>query len=100
MSQFADGGLLASKPYAASGAYIARMSNYCKGCAYDVKQRTGETSCPFNSLYWDFLQRHRDKLVRNPRLAQIYRVYDAFAPAEKKAIEARATRVLSSLDTL
>jgi deoxyribodipyrimidine photolyase-related protein len=100
MSQFADGGLLASKPYAASGAYIARMSNYCKGCAYDVKQRTGETSCPFNSLYWDFLQRHRDKLVRNPRLAQIYRVYDAFAPAEKKAIEARVTRVLSSLDTL
>jgi deoxyribodipyrimidine photolyase-related protein len=100
MSQFADGGLLASKPYAASGAYVARMSNYCKGCAYDVKLRTGESACPFNALYWDFLARHRGKLVRNPRLAQIYRVYDAFDPSEKKAIEASAARTLNALDAL
>ncbi len=100
MSQFADGGLLASKPYAASGAYIARMSNYCKGCAYDVKLRTGESACPFNALYWDFLTRHRGKLVRNSRLAQIYRVYDAFEPSEKKAIEASAARSLNALDAL
>ena len=100
MSQFADGGLLASKPYAASGAYIARMSDYCKGCTYNVKLRTGEDACPFNSLYWDFLTRHRGKLAKNPRLAQIYRLYDAFAPGDKKAIEASAARVLRSLDTL
>jgi deoxyribodipyrimidine photolyase-related protein len=100
MSQFADGGLLASKPYAASGAYVARMSNYCKGCAYDVKLRTGESACPFNALYWDFLARHRGKLVRNPRLAQIYRVYDAFDPPAKKAIEASAARTLNALDAL
>ena len=55
MSQFADGGLLASKPYAASGAYIDRMSDYCEGCAYEVKQRTGPRACPFNALYWDFI---------------------------------------------
>jgi deoxyribodipyrimidine photolyase-related protein len=100
MSQFADGGILASKPYAASGAYIARMSNYCKGCSYDVKARTGEGACPFNALYWDFMARNRDKLARNPRLAQIYRVYDAFAPAEKQAIESSSLRILGSLDAL
>ena len=61
MSQFADGGLLASKPYAASGAYINRMSDYCGGCRYDVKQRTGPNACPFNALYWDFIARHREQ---------------------------------------
>lgn len=100
MSQFADGGVLASKPYAASGAYIDRMSDYCKGCAYDVKARTGDGACPFNALYWDFLARHRDKLSRNPRLAQIYRTYDAFASSQKEAIEASAARILRSLDVL
>ena len=76
MSQFADGGLLGSKPYAASGNYINRMSDYCSGCRYDVKQKTGEGACPFNPLYWDFLARNEDKLRRNPRLAQIYRTWD------------------------
>ena len=100
MSQFADGGLLASKPYAASGAYIARMSNYCTGCAYDVKARTGERACPFNTLYWDFLSRHRAALANNPRIAQIYRVYDKFPPAERTAIAADAARILDALDAL
>ncbi|MBX9757487.1 MAG: cryptochrome/photolyase family protein [Beijerinckiaceae bacterium] len=100
MSQFADGGLLASKPYAASGAYIARMSDYCKGCAYDVKARTGEGACPFNALYWDFMSRHRGALSNNPRIAQIYRLYDGFAPAERAAIKASAARVLDNLDSL
>ena len=100
MSQFADGGLLASKPYAASGAYIARMSDYCKGCAYDVKARTGERACPFNALYWDFMSRHRSALANNPRIAQIYRVYDAFAAAEKDAISSRAAHILQNLDAL
>ncbi|BCX11970.1 MAG: hypothetical protein KatS3mg067_0908 [Thermosynechococcus sp.] len=59
MGLFADGGLLASKPYAASANYIQRMSNYCQGCAYDPKQRVGDRACPFNFFYWHFLARHR-----------------------------------------
>ncbi len=90
MSQFADGGLLASKPYAASGAYINRMSDYCKGCHYDVKQRTGEKACPFNALYWDFLSRNRDKLGDNRRMGPIYRTYDRFPDEEKSRIAASA----------
>jgi (6-4)DNA photolyase len=86
MSQFGDGGLLASKPYAASGAYINRMSDYCKGCRYEVKQRTGDNACPFNALYWDFLARNRKTLAGNPRMAQIYRNYDRFDDAEKHRI--------------
>jgi deoxyribodipyrimidine photolyase-related protein len=97
MSQFADGGLLASKPYAASGAYINRMSNYCGGCRYDVKQRTGPKACPFNALYWDFLSRHRDKLSSNPRIGQMIRTYDKFADDERARITASATAFLDSL---
>jgi len=68
MSQFADGGLMASKPYCATGAYINRMSNYCKGCRYDPKQSSGEHACPFTSLYWSFLDKHRESLGSNPRM--------------------------------
>jgi deoxyribodipyrimidine photolyase-related protein len=82
MSQFADGGLLASKPYAASGNYINKMSNYCSSCRYDVKARAGEGACPFNYLYWDFLDRHRDKLSENPRLAFPYRNLDKMQDAQ------------------
>ena len=82
MSQFADGGLLASKPYAASGNYINKMSNYCSSCGYDVKARVGEGACPFNYLYWDFLDRHRDKLGENPRLAFPYRNLDKMKDAQ------------------
>jgi deoxyribodipyrimidine photolyase-related protein len=76
MSQFADGGVVGSKPYVSSGAYIDRMSDYCGGCAYDVKAKTGKGACPFNLLYWHFLDRHRDRFERNPRMAQIYRTWD------------------------
>jgi len=69
MSQFADGGLMASKPYAATGQYIDRMSGYCKGCRYDPKQLSGDTAYPFTTLYWCFLIRHADKLRENPRMA-------------------------------
>jgi deoxyribodipyrimidine photolyase-related protein len=97
MSQFADGGLLASKPYAASGAYINRMSNYCGSCAYDVKQRTGPTACPFNALYWDFISRHRSKIGGNPRMAQMVRTYDKFADEERVRIRESAATFLKSL---
>ncbi len=98
MSQFADGGVLASKPYAASGAYINRMSNYCGSCVYDVKARTGPKACPFNALYWDFLSHHRSKLSNNPRIGQMIRTYDKFADDERARIKASATQFLESLN--
>ncbi|WP_421836783.1 cryptochrome/photolyase family protein [Novosphingobium sp.] len=97
MSQFADGGMLASKPYAASGAYINRMSNHCGTCRYDVKQRTGANACPFNPLYWDFIARHRGKIGGNPRMVQMVRTYDKFADAEKARIAESAAAVLARL---
>ncbi len=98
MSQFADGGWLASKPYAASGAYIDRMSDYCSSCRYKVKVRTGPDACPFNALYWDFLTRHRERFERNPRMAQMYRTYDKFAEGERSAIKTQAARFLAHVD--
>ena len=97
MSQFADGGLLASKPYAASGAYINRMSDYCGSCAYDVKQRTGPNACPFNALYWDFIRRHAATIKTNPRMAQMVRTYEKFADDEKARISASAATFLAGL---
>jgi deoxyribodipyrimidine photolyase-related protein len=98
MSQFADGGMVGSKPYAASGAYVDRMSDYCKGCRYKVKERTGEDACPLNSLYWDFLARHRARFEGNPRMAQMYRTYDKLAPAARKDLHAQAAGFLSRLE--
>jgi deoxyribodipyrimidine photolyase-related protein len=100
MSQFSDGGILASKPYVASGAYINRMSDYCSGCRYDVRSRTGDEACPFNVLYWDFLARHRGKLARNPRMAQMYRTMDRFSAEEVNRVRARAAELLSVVDEL
>ena len=97
MSQFADGGLMGSKPYAAGGAYINRMSDYCRGCGYSVKDRTGPGACPFNSLYWDFLARHRDVLGSNHRLLRMYDGWDRFAPAEQAAIRAQVAGFLETL---
>ena len=97
MAIFADGGVVGSKPYAASGAYINRMSDYCGGCAYDVKDRLGERACPFNSLYWDFLARNAEKLERNPRMAMPYRTLARMAPADLAAIQAKAEAVKTHL---
>ena len=97
MSQFADGGLLASKPYISSGAYIDRMSDYCKGCAYDVKVKAGAKACPFNYLYWDFIVRHRERVASNPRMAQMVRNYDRFTEERKAEIADDSTRFLASL---
>lgn len=100
MSQFADGGLLGSKPYASSGAYIDRMSDYCRHCRYDVKVRTGPDACPFNALYWDFLARNRDRLGSNRRLAMPYRNWDRMAVSTQKELRAQAAAHLSHLDAL
>ena len=97
MSQFADGGLLGSKPYAASGAYIDRMSDYCSGCRYDVKDKTGPNSCPFNSLYWDFLDRNAHTLRNNPRLGPVYRNWERMSEDKRQAYRDRAANVLASL---
>ena len=97
MSQYADGGYLASKPYAASGAYIDRMSDYCSACAYDVKQKAGAKACPFNYLYWDFLIRNGERLSRNPRLAQPYRLLAKMSDARRREIAEDSRRFLSSL---
>ena len=97
MSQFADGGLLASKPYAASGNYINKMSDYCKGCRYSVKDRTGPDACPFNALYWDFIARHQDQFRSNPRMAQMVRVWSRFDDDEQRAIRATAAHYLDGL---
>lgn len=97
MSQFADGGLLASKPYAASGAYIDRMSDYCRGCSYDVKAKAGPKACPFNILYWHFIARHRDRLSRNPRMAQMMRTWDKFSEEKRAQLTRDGDRFLASL---
>ena len=90
MSQFADGGLLASKPYVASGKYIARMSNYCAGCRYRPDRAHGEDACPYTTLYWDFLARHRERFADHPRLALQVRNLERLAPEERAAIASRA----------
>jgi deoxyribodipyrimidine photolyase-related protein len=98
MSQFADGGLLGSKPYVSSGAYIDRMSDHCAGCHYRVKDRTGDRACPFNLLYWQFLNRHRQAFRKNPRMAQMYRVWDAMDEAHRDRVLREAEAVLDRLD--
>lgn len=98
MSQFADGGLLASKPYAAGGNYVNKMSDYCRTCRYDVKQRTGPDACPFNALYWDFLARNRQILDGNPRLGPVYRTWDRMAPEKREATQASAAAFLAGLE--
>jgi deoxyribodipyrimidine photolyase-related protein len=90
MSQFADGGLLATKPYVSSAAYIARMSNYCKGCHYKAKERLGETACPFNALYWDFFARHASTFEKNPRIGMAYRQLAKMRQEDRQAISEQA----------
>lgn len=98
MSQFADDGIIASKPYVSSGNYIDRMSNYCGSCAYSVKTKLGAGACPFNLLYWSFLDRHRERFARNPRMAQMYRTWDRMDEDRRNAILAQAATVLQKLD--
>lgn len=99
MSMFADGGLLASKPYASSGAYIDRMSDFCSGCAYDVKQKSGPKACPFNYLYWAFLIRNAKTLRNNPRMAMPYRTLAGWDEERKASIVHEAESFLDGLAT-
>jgi deoxyribodipyrimidine photolyase-related protein len=90
MSQFADGGLLGSKPYVSGGNYISKMSDYCGACAYDVGKRTGEDACPFNALYWNFLDRNRELLKGNPRLNRAYATWDRMDVDSRDALNRQA----------
>jgi deoxyribodipyrimidine photolyase-related protein len=86
MALFGDGGTVASKPYAASGKYIHRMSNYCQKCSYDPDIMIGERACPFNALYWDFMVRHQDRFRGNQRMPYVYATWDRFTLEKKAAI--------------
>jgi deoxyribodipyrimidine photolyase-related protein len=98
MSQFADGGMIASKPYASGGAYINRMSDYCGRCRYDVKQKTGPDACPFNALYWDFLARHEVRLRGNMRMGNMYATWNRMTEAARADYRASAATFLATLE--
>ena len=100
MSQFADGGLVATKPYVSSANYIRRMSDYCGSCAYDAGKKHGEGACPFNSLYWDFYARHREKLASNPRIGMMLRTWERTAAPERKRILKQAESYRADLNRL
>jgi deoxyribodipyrimidine photolyase-related protein len=93
MSQYADGGLMASKPYVATGKYIQRMSPHCKGCRYEPAERSGDKACPFTTLYWDFLMRHEAVLERNPRMALQVKNVARLTDAQKQAVAERAAAI-------
>ena len=100
MSQFADGGLLATKPYVSSAAYIDRMSDYCKGCHYDKKARVGERACPFNALYWDFFHRNAPRFANNPRIGMAYRQLEKMDAQAIAQFQDRAHTITADLDSL
>ena len=100
MSQWADGGCLATKPYVSSAAYLQRMGDHCKGCAYDPKTRTGEKACPFNALYWDFFDRHRPHFEGNPRLGVVYHQLQKMAPEALQSLREQALGHRHRLDRL
>jgi len=100
MALFADGGWIATKPYAASGNYVNKMSDYCKGCHYNVKEKIGETACPLNSLYWNFIGENYDKFSSNHRMSFPIRNWDKMEQAQKIEIRSHAKNLLNNLDNL
>jgi deoxyribodipyrimidine photolyase-related protein len=98
MSQFADDGIIASKPYISSGNYIHKMSDYCGSCAYRVQDKTGENACPFNLLYWHFLDRHRERFEGNPRMGNMYRVWDRMDEDRRETVLSEAEALLQKLE--
>ena len=100
MALYADGGQMATKPYISSGAYIHKMGDHCEQCYYDVKQKTGEKACPFNALYWDFIDRHHDQLKTNPRMGIPLSSYQKMKPEQKQAFKDQAAYWLENLEKL
>ena len=98
MSQWADGGIVATKPYISSGSYIQKMSNYCSSCAYDVKEKTGEKACPFNSLYWNFLAEKREHFEGNNRMAMMLSLLDKMDKTQLKELQKRAQQIIANPD--
>lgn len=100
MSQFADGGIVGTKPYAASANYMHKMSDHCSNCHYDRKKKVGKDACPFNSLYWDFYDRHSDKLGNNPRIGMMYRIWNKMDNDKQEEILKRAAYVKENINEL
>lgn len=98
MILFADGGYLASKPYAAGGSYINKMSDYCKNCSYKVTEKNGPDACPFNYLYWDFLDRNREKLSGNHRIGMMYKTFERMGEEKQKAIRDASKKFLDDIE--
>lgn len=100
MSQFADGGIVGTKPYVSSANYIDKMSNYCATCFYDKKKKVGARACPFNSLYWHFYASNREKLEKNPRIGMMYRTWDKMSETSKREMLEQADKYLNDLEEL
>ncbi len=100
MSQFADGGIIATKPYVSSGSYINKMSDYCKDCHYNVKDKLGEKACPFNSLYWDFLDDKRQHFTKNPRMTMMLSLLDKLKPEELAQLKEKAQSLKENVHSL
>ncbi|WP_459210915.1 hypothetical protein [Aquimarina rhabdastrellae] len=98
MSQYADSGLIATKPYISSASYINKMSNYCTSCTYNHKTRIESDSCPFNSLYWNFLEIHREKLAKNRRMKMMYSILNKIPIEEREKIKKRAMHIITTQD--
>ncbi|AWI26768.1 cryptochrome/photolyase family protein [Flavobacterium pallidum] len=100
MSQFADGGIIGTKPYVSSATYIDKMSHYCGTCFYDKSKRTGPGACPFNSLYWNFYDTNKEKLSKNTRVSMVYKIWDKMKPQEKVALIEQAQYYLKNVNLL
>ncbi|RUO64873.1 cryptochrome/photolyase family protein [Idiomarina ramblicola] len=100
MSQYADGGLIATKPYIASANYMQKMGHYCKGCYYDPKKKTGDKACPFNSLYWHFIERHKEQFKENHRMRMMYQVWNKKTEEEQQALIKQAEVYLDNINQL
>nr|WP_315176228.1 cryptochrome/photolyase family protein [uncultured Flavobacterium sp.] len=100
MSQFADGGIVGTKPYVSSAAYIDKMSHYCGSCFYNKAKKVGDKACPFNSLYWNFYDKHEDKLAKNPRIGMMYSVWRKMKQDDKEALLEQADYYLKHINEL
>ena len=100
MSQFADGGIVGTKPYVSSASYIDKMSHYCGSCFYKKSVKTGDKACPFNSLYWNFYDKNEDKLGKNPRIGMMYNVWRKMKPEDKVALLEQADYYLKNIHEL